>query len=239
MPLLEGNQYHRFLQENYPDFREAEDVFKQIVANLAGKDKVLLNLGCGRRSSLTPLYPNWQSVIGLDHDLQALDEHPALTTKISGQMEKMPLADAFVDVIATEWVLEHLANPDLALKEIARVLKPGGVFIFVTPNLANPLVLGAKALSLLRLRQLLSYLISFLTKRPLPDFYPLYYRINTPDRLAFVASRVGLKLESLTNIGAPGYWRFSKSLLWLALWLEKQKVFKDFRMYLVGEFQKD
>ncbi len=236
MPLLEGNQYHRFLQENYPDFREAEDVFKQIVANLAGKDKVLLNLGCGRRSSLTPLYPNWQSVIGLDHDLQALDEHPALTTKISGQMEKMPLADASVDVVATEWVLEHLANPNHALREISRVLKPGGVFIFLTPNLANPLVLGAKVLSFLGLRNILSWLVSFLTKRPLLDFCPLYYRVNTASSLRVLGNKAGLKLKSLEKIGAPGYWRFSQKLLKVTLWLEGKKTLTSFRMYLVGEF---
>lgn len=238
MLLLEGDQYHRFLQDHFPDFREAEEVFKQLVTTRTGKDRVLLNLGCGRRSSLSTLYPDWQSVIGLDLDFQALDDHPGLTTKIVGQMEKIPLIDASVDVVATEWVLEHLANPTLALREISRVLKPCGVFIFLTPNLANPLVLGAKAISFLHLRKLLSFLVSFLTTRPLPDFYPLYYRINTLSRLKALSSLVGLSPKGLRYVGGPGYWRFSKSLLWLFLWLEKQKFLKGFRMYLVGEFQK-
>lgn len=238
MPLLEGDQYHRFLQDNYHDFQEAEEVFKQMVANQAGQERILLNLGCGRRSSLSAFYPDFRSVIGLDPDSQALDKHPGLTTKIIGQVEKMPLADASVDLVAAEWVLEHLTNPEFALREISRVLKPGGVFIFLTPNLANPFVLGAKILSFLRLRKLLSCFVSFLTKRPLLEFYPLYYRINTPSRLEVLSRRVQLNPKGLRNIGAPGYWRFSKKLLWLSLWLEKKKSLALFRMYLVGEFQK-
>jgi ubiquinone/menaquinone biosynthesis C-methylase UbiE len=46
-------------------------------------------------------------------------------------------------------VLEHLESPHTVLKEIARVLAPGGKFVFLTPHLGNPWVrisyLGAAA----------------------------------------------------------------------------------------------
>ena len=38
------------------------------------------------------------------------------------------------DVFLTQDVLEHVFRPDLALREIARVLKPGGVHVFTTPK---------------------------------------------------------------------------------------------------------
>lgn len=37
-------------------------------------------------------------------------------------------------------VLEHLENPRLVFQEIARVLAPGGRFLFVTPKKRGPLV---------------------------------------------------------------------------------------------------
>ena len=45
------------------------------------------------------------------------------------------LADASVDVVVSFETLEHLPNPDALLREFARVLKPGGVFIGSVPNL--------------------------------------------------------------------------------------------------------
>jgi len=45
------------------------------------------------------------------------------------------LRDATVDVVVCSELLEHLADPDSALAEIARVLRPGGVLILSTPFL--------------------------------------------------------------------------------------------------------
>lgn len=47
----------------------------------------------------------------------------------------LPFGDQSMDgVIATE-VLEHLPNHSLVLSEISRILKPGGFFLFSTPNI--------------------------------------------------------------------------------------------------------
>ena len=51
-----------------------------------------------------------------------------------GDAQKVPLADASVDVVVLSEVIEHLLQPELAIWEIARVLKPGGVFIMTTNN---------------------------------------------------------------------------------------------------------
>jgi SAM-dependent methyltransferase len=38
------------------------------------------------------------------------------------------------DLVISAWVLEHLAHPAPVFRDIARVLKPDGHFIFITPN---------------------------------------------------------------------------------------------------------
>jgi SAM-dependent methyltransferase len=45
------------------------------------------------------------------------------------------LADNFADVVICTEVFEHLEKPELAMKEILRILKPGGTFIGSTPFL--------------------------------------------------------------------------------------------------------
>lgn len=48
-------------------------------------------------------------------------------------LEKMTFSDNSFDLFITQDVMEHIFNPDKAFREIARVLKPGGVHIFTVP----------------------------------------------------------------------------------------------------------
>jgi len=51
-----------------------------------------------------------------------------------GDGERIPFADATADVVVFSEVIEHLLRPELAVWEIARVLKPGGVLLMTTNN---------------------------------------------------------------------------------------------------------
>ena len=48
--------------------------------------------------------------------------------------ERMPFADEVADVVVMSEVIEHLLRPEQAVWEVARVLKPGGVFLMTTNN---------------------------------------------------------------------------------------------------------
>jgi SAM-dependent methyltransferase len=49
-------------------------------------------------------------------------------------LEKLTFSDNTFDIFITQDVFEHIFNPDIAVKEIMRVLKPGGIHIFTTPK---------------------------------------------------------------------------------------------------------
>ena len=51
--------------------------------------------------------------------------------------DKLPWADNFFDAVTVWCVIPHLENPFHCGREIRRVLKPGGMFIFTTPYLAS------------------------------------------------------------------------------------------------------
>ena len=53
---------------------------------------------------------------------------------LAATAERLPLADASVDVVVLSEVIEHLVRPELAVWEIARVLRPGGTFVMTTNN---------------------------------------------------------------------------------------------------------
>ena len=54
---------------------------------------------------------------------------------IAGDLQDMPLADESLDAIICTEVLEHVENPFRAVREMHRVLKPGGILLASAPFL--------------------------------------------------------------------------------------------------------
>jgi ubiquinone/menaquinone biosynthesis C-methylase UbiE len=84
---------------------------------------------------------------------------PLSVSFFQGDAERMPLPGGSVDVVVMSEVIEHLMHPDRAVREVSRVLRPGGVFVMTTNNasempcrspLANPLAWVEKALGATR-----------------------------------------------------------------------------------------
>jgi polysaccharide pyruvyl transferase CsaB len=72
-----------------------------------------------RTSVFRPSRP-WGEVVG-----------PGVTNE---NLERLSFADSSLDVVIASDVLEHIRRDDLALKEIHRVLSPGGAFLFTVPH---------------------------------------------------------------------------------------------------------
>jgi SAM-dependent methyltransferase len=70
-----------------------------------------------------------------------------------GDAQKLPFADSSADVVVFSEVIEHLLQPELAVWEIARVMRPGGVLIMTTNNASE-----------MPLRSPLSHLFAWLEK---------------------------------------------------------------------------
>ncbi len=52
-------------------------------------------------------------------------------------LQDQPLATASLDLVVTQDVLEHVADPMRALREVERTLVPGGVHVFTVPRMAH------------------------------------------------------------------------------------------------------
>jgi len=90
-------------------------------------------------------YPKGVHVRGIEPNafmhpyLEAAAEEQGLDLTIErGHAEEMHLPDASVDAVVSTLVLCSVFNPDLALAEILRVLKPGGKFYFIEHVAAGP-----------------------------------------------------------------------------------------------------
>lgn len=90
----------------------------------------VLDAGCGIGHSYELLAP--RETVGLDIDPAVLSGQSRETR--AGDMRALPFADASFDGVISVQALEHVPDPERALAEARRVLRPGGVALFVTPN---------------------------------------------------------------------------------------------------------
>ncbi len=98
----------------------------------------LLELGCGEGRGvelLAPLASSYQAIDKIDSVIDKLQqEYPSLSFK-QGVFPPFNFEDNSFDTIVTFQVIEHLQDDDLFIKEIHRVLRPGGKAIITTPNI--------------------------------------------------------------------------------------------------------
>ncbi|KOU56862.1 SAM-dependent methyltransferase [Streptomyces sp. MMG1533] len=103
--------------------------------------RTILDIGCGdgtAAATAAPLLPGHR-IIGVDWSQDALKRARAhLTYAIRGELtgDGLPFGTGSADAVLFSEVIEHLVDPDAALDEIRRVLRPGGHLMLSTPNLA-------------------------------------------------------------------------------------------------------
>jgi SAM-dependent methyltransferase len=79
----------------------------------------------------------------LDHAQRLADSYPNLTF-LTDDITHSKLADGSFDLILCSEVIEHVPDPNAALQEMHRLLKPKGVLILSTPQRHSTLELVAK-----------------------------------------------------------------------------------------------
>lgn len=86
--------------------------------------------------------------VGLDLLRMRLELRPDVPdmVQVQGDVCALPFASSCFDVVASSYVLQHLADPGAALGEFSRVLRPGGVLLLGVPNRPQPLKLLAELL---------------------------------------------------------------------------------------------
>lgn len=82
-------------------------------------EEIVLNLGSGTRR----IHP----------DIINIDIFAFKNIDIVADVESLPFHDASIDMIISESLLEHVPHPELAIKEITRIIKPGGFIYLSTP----------------------------------------------------------------------------------------------------------
>jgi SAM-dependent methyltransferase len=231
LSLDEQNRLRDLYRGENPGWQPATELFAGLVrAHLQPSSRVL-DLGCGRGGLVEQLEHSLAQIVGIDPDHASLREHRLPLPRAQGTSTQLPLASRSIDLAFASWLLEHLGEPWRDFAELKRVLRPGGVFVFITPNRRHPLALLNRLLG--RAGQGQRWLVSRLYGRGAGDTFPTYYRANSPKTLAALAAAHGLQLEGLETVEDPTYLAFAPALFHLAQRLGK-RLPPDRRLHLVG-----
>jgi SAM-dependent methyltransferase len=101
---------------------------------LAGRR--VLDAGCGRgclARALLTAYPS-VSLFAVDLSPEMLAHVPAAVPTRRGSVQNLPFEDSDFDVVYCVEALEHAGNPEGAVDELCRVVRPGGRVLIVDKN---------------------------------------------------------------------------------------------------------
>lgn len=90
----------------------------------------VMDLGCGTGHAQQHLAP--RPSVGVDFDFGALAGQGRPTVR--ADMRTLPFRAAGFASVACIHAIEHVPDPERAVAEVARVVRPGGTAVFVTPN---------------------------------------------------------------------------------------------------------
>ena len=233
LPLALQNLYRERYRAMRPGWRSSGDQLEAMVRSHVTPDSRVLDLGCGRGGVVELIWRNVRLAAGLDPDPPSLAEHraPGMPV-IRGVGESLPFVDESFGLIVCLWVLEHLEDPAVTLREVRRVLQPEGHFVFLTPNLRNPLMVVnriGKALPALQRR-----LVPRFYGRGDADTFPVQYRANTVAAIRGLARSAGLDVYDLRVVPDPTYLAVN-SLMFRASVVSERFTPKSWGVHLLGD----
>jgi len=175
-----------------PGFRGMYDRLQDTIDEFVRPEDVVLDAGCGSgRVFQHRLAGRVRRVVGVDVTNEPRD-NLNIDDALKGDLGRLPLRDEQFNLILVSHVAEHLAEPEAVFRELARVLRPGGRLLLLTPNRWHYVPIVAR---------LVPYRLHVFFNRwrgvDTRDVFPTVYRANTAGRLRSLAAGAGLTIERL------------------------------------------
>jgi SAM-dependent methyltransferase len=224
----------------YPQFHDNWDdrIFHERVLAHLRPESTVLDLGAGagivEQMNFRRLA---KRICGVDLDPRVVN-NPMLDEGRVADIQKIPYEDGQFQVVFADNVLEHLETPLNVFREVSRVLKPRGVFLFKTPNKWHYMPTIAR----LTPHGFHQY-VNRLRGRAEADTFPTRYRANTKGAIIRLANAAGLTVERLERIeGRPEYLRMTGLTYLFGVAYERlvnaTEALAPFRVLLVGTLRK-
>jgi SAM-dependent methyltransferase len=215
-----------------------DQLFREKILAHVRPDSAVLDLGAGAGIvSQMNFRGRAASICGVDLDPRVL-ANPFLDEGRLGDVASIPYKNACFDLAFSDNVLEHLKEPLAVFREVTRVLKPGGLFLFKTPNKWHYAPTIARWTP-----HGFHQWVNRLRGRHEEDTFPSCYRANSKFAIHRLANQCGLSIMSIERFeGRPEYMRLSWPTYVLGAAYERlvnaNEVFAPWRVLLIGILRK-
>jgi SAM-dependent methyltransferase len=175
----------------FPDFVDEHERFHRAVRRYLLPGYAILDAGAGDGRAFTHDYGRTGLVVGADRESEVA-RNPNLDLACRCDLAHLPFGDGSFDLVLAKYVFEHLSRPLQILREIRRVLKPGRVLVFHTPNRFHYVAIAA-ALTPTRFH-------GWYNRRRTgagAHAHATYYRANDRRTIARLASESGFRVAEL------------------------------------------
>lgn len=193
-------------------------VLDQKLAAEVKPDSTVLEIGCGRNAPcLRRLRGRAARLYGIDlvEFSVKFDDLILLNESVT---DMRSIAENTIDLAFSRSVMEHVENPPGAYREIFRILKPGGKYIFLTPNRYDYASIAASLVP----NRFHSKIVRHTEGRKEIDTFPTFYRSNSFSRIRKLSDDSGFEVLELARLGQyPSYLQFNRVLFWLGCLYEK------------------
>ena len=202
----------------FPPETHPNRVLERAIQGRLRDDSAVLDIGCGRTApNLSRLKAPGRTLHGIDVIDFTVDD-PALHLVRNDVRAMTSIASSSIDLAYSRAVMEHLEEPEAAYAEIARVLKPGGVYVFTTPSIYDYGSLAALLIS----NRFHARIVTATEGRAGEDVFPTVFGSNSRAAITRQARAAGLAVRELEYIGQyPGYLVFNRALFWLGSMYQK------------------
>jgi ubiquinone/menaquinone biosynthesis C-methylase UbiE len=125
------------------EYEKLEDRHKKVLEMFSRhKFDRILDVGCGdgNFSTLIGKACNAKEIYGIEiseKGVESAKKKGVKCYKLDIDEEYFPFENNYFDAVFAGEIIEHLFDPDHFLDEVYRVMKPGGIFVLTTPNLAS------------------------------------------------------------------------------------------------------
>jgi len=133
--------WKRLYTSEYPRGFVIIDTLKKYAPEFQVRGSSVLDVGCGDAGALIAFAEEGANAAGIETFETSLErgrlrasDHAVQVDLKKGAAESIPFPDNSFDLVMLDNVLEHVNDRPLTLREIRRVLKPGGLLYMVTPK---------------------------------------------------------------------------------------------------------